>query len=41
MIHESAYIEEATIGEGTNIWHFAHIRKGVTIGTLEKTCLSI
>jgi acetyltransferase-like isoleucine patch superfamily enzyme len=32
MIHESAYVEEATIGEGTNIWHFAHIRKGATIG---------
>lgn len=32
MIHESAYVEEATIGEGTNIWHFAHVRKGAIIG---------
>jgi len=32
MIHESAYVEDATIGEGTNIWHFAHIRKGAKIG---------
>lgn len=32
MIHESAYVEEAVIGEGTNIWHFAHIRKGAIIG---------
>src|SRR5512136_2872057 len=32
MIHESAYVEDAEIGEGTNIWHFAHIRKGAKIG---------
>jgi UDP-2-acetamido-3-amino-2,3-dideoxy-glucuronate N-acetyltransferase len=33
MIHESAYVEETTIiGEGTNIWHFAHIRKGAHLG---------
>ncbi|MCK4348243.1 MAG: N-acetyltransferase, partial [Thermoplasmatales archaeon] len=32
MIHESAYVEDAEIGEGTNIWHFVHIRKGSKIG---------
>ncbi len=32
MIHESAYVEEAEIGEGTSIWHFVHIRKGAKIG---------
>jgi len=32
MIHESAYIEDAEIGEGTNIWHFVHVRKGAKIG---------
>jgi len=32
MIHESAYVEEAGIGEGTKIWHFVHIRKGAKIG---------
>jgi acetyltransferase-like isoleucine patch superfamily enzyme len=33
MIHESAYVEEADIGEGTNIWHFVHVRKGARIGS--------
>jgi len=32
MIHESAYLEDAEIGEGTNVWHFVHIREGVKIG---------
>ena len=33
MIHESAYVEQqATIGEGTTIWHFAHIRTKAIIG---------
>jgi len=32
MIHESAYVEDAEIGEGTKIWHFAHVRKGAIIG---------
>jgi len=33
MIHESAYVEEnSIIGEGTNIWHFVHVRKGASIG---------
>jgi acetyltransferase-like isoleucine patch superfamily enzyme len=32
MIHESAYVEEAEIGSGTNIWHFVHVRKGAKIG---------
>jgi UDP-2-acetamido-3-amino-2,3-dideoxy-glucuronate N-acetyltransferase len=31
-IHESSYVEDAEIGEGTNIWHFVHIRKGAKIG---------
>jgi len=31
--HDSAYVDEGvTIGEGTKIWHFSHILKGVTIG---------
>lgn len=31
--HESSYVDEGvTIGEGTKIWHFSHILKGVTIG---------
>ena len=36
MIHKSAYVEDANIGEGTKIWHFVHIRKGATIG---KKCI--
>lgn len=32
MIHESAYVEDAEIGQGTNIWHFVHIRKNAKIG---------
>jgi UDP-2-acetamido-3-amino-2,3-dideoxy-glucuronate N-acetyltransferase len=33
LIHESAYVEEgATIGENTNIWHFAHVRKNAVLG---------
>lgn len=32
MIHESAYVEDAEIGEGTNIWHFVHVRTGAKIG---------
>jgi len=33
MIHETAIVEEgAKIGDGTNIWHFVHIRKGANIG---------
>lgn len=32
MIHESAYVEDAEIGEGTNIWHFVHVRAGAKIG---------
>lgn len=31
--HDSAYIDEGVIiGDGTKIWHFSHILKGVTIG---------
>ncbi|MCK4601577.1 MAG: N-acetyltransferase [Phycisphaerae bacterium] len=33
FVHESAYVDEgAEIGEGTKIWHFAHIMKGAKIG---------
>ncbi|MGE5363781.1 MAG: acyltransferase [Bacteroidota bacterium] len=32
--HESAYVDEpCEIGEGTKIWHFSHIQKGVRIGS--------
>lgn len=35
--HESAYVDEPSeIGEGTKIWHFSHIQKGVKIG---KNCV--
>ena len=32
MIHKSAYVEDAKIGEGTKIWHFVHVRIGAVIG---------
>jgi UDP-2-acetamido-3-amino-2,3-dideoxy-glucuronate N-acetyltransferase len=33
MIHSTAIVEEgARIGQGTNIWHFAQVRKGAIIG---------
>jgi len=33
MIHETAIVEEGVqLGEGTRVWHFAHIRKGAKIG---------
>ena len=33
MIHKTAIVEEgAQLGEGTRIWHFAHVRKGAKIG---------
>lgn len=33
VIHETAIVEDgAIIGEGTNIWHHAHIRSGARIG---------
>lgn len=32
MIHDSAVIEDAEIGNGTNIWHFVHVRKKAKIG---------
>ena len=32
-IHPSSFVsEKAGIGEGTQIWHFSHIREGVKIG---------
>ena len=31
--HESAYVEDdVSIGEGTRIWHFSHVREGAVIG---------
>ncbi|MDW8014381.1 MAG: acyltransferase [Archaeoglobaceae archaeon] len=32
FIHPTAIVEEAEIGAGTKIWHFAHIRSGAKIG---------
>jgi UDP-2-acetamido-3-amino-2,3-dideoxy-glucuronate N-acetyltransferase len=33
FVHESAYVDEPSeIGEGTKIWHFAHILAGTRIG---------
>lgn len=33
FIHDSSYVDEdVEIGEGTRIWHFCHILKGVRIG---------
>jgi len=33
FIHPTAIVEEgATIGEGTRIWHFVHVRSGAKIG---------
>lgn len=34
LVHPSAEVSpDAEIGDGTRIWHFAHIREGVQIGT--------
>ncbi len=33
FVHESSYVDgNVDIGEGTKIWHFCHIHKGVKIG---------
>lgn len=33
FVHESSYVDEdVDIGEGTKIWYFSHIQKGVKIG---------
>lgn len=33
LVHETAIVEEgASIGDGSSVWHHAHIRRGVTIG---------
>ena len=33
FVHESSIVEDnATIGEGTKIWHFSHIRENTIIG---------
>jgi len=29
MIHESSYIEDSEIGEGTKVWHFCHIYNSI------------
>jgi UDP-2-acetamido-3-amino-2,3-dideoxy-glucuronate N-acetyltransferase len=34
--HPTAVVESDDIGEGTKIWHFAHVREGATIG---KNCI--
>jgi UDP-2-acetamido-3-amino-2,3-dideoxy-glucuronate N-acetyltransferase len=32
--HSTAVVEDgASVGDGTRIWHFAHVRQGATIGT--------
>ncbi|OPY49917.1 MAG: UDP-N-acetylglucosamine acyltransferase [Methanosaeta sp. PtaU1.Bin112] len=31
-VHPTAVVESQAIGEGTNIWHFAHVRQGSKIG---------
>lgn len=32
-VHESSYVDECVqIGEGSKIWHFCHVQKGVVIG---------
>lgn len=34
FVHESSYVDDnATIGEGTKIWHFSHISRGAEIGS--------
>jgi UDP-3-O-[3-hydroxymyristoyl] glucosamine N-acyltransferase len=30
--HETAIVENDSVGDGTKIWHFVHVRKGPTIG---------
>ena len=32
MIHETAIVDDCTIGEGTKIWAFSHISSGAVIG---------
>lgn len=33
MVHETAIVEPgASVGEGTNIWHWTHVREGAKIG---------
>ena len=37
FVHESAYVDQgADVGQGTKVWHFAHIMKGAKIG---KSCI--
>jgi len=31
-VHPTAIVESLAIGEGTKIWHFAHVRQGAKIG---------
>lgn len=30
--HETAIVENDSVGDGTKIWHFVHVRKGAMIG---------
>lgn len=30
--HETAIVENDSVGDGTKIWHFVHVRKGASIG---------
>ncbi|MEW5826926.1 MAG: acyltransferase [Candidatus Bipolaricaulota bacterium] len=33
FVHESAYVDDgATLGEGTKVWHFAHVMAGSVVG---------
>jgi len=32
FIHPTAIVESESIGEGTRIWHFVHIREGARVG---------
>jgi UDP-2-acetamido-3-amino-2,3-dideoxy-glucuronate N-acetyltransferase len=33
FVHERAWCESITVGEGTRIWAFSHVMKGAVIGT--------
>jgi UDP-2-acetamido-3-amino-2,3-dideoxy-glucuronate N-acetyltransferase len=34
FVHESSFIDkDATVGEGTKVWHFCHIQRGAVIGS--------
>ena len=34
FVHESAYVDaNVTLGDGTKVWHFAHVLSGATLGS--------